>query len=118
MAETKPNQEFPKIPICMIDECADPNLIRQVYDGVWLTLCLEHTNRLVDYIGQTQQHEDYLIAHAAFRKAMSPFPSGSGMTNDAEAISENVRMEIIVRGFINEWLEGPDDAELRFRNEE
>lgn len=102
----------------MIDKCDDTNLIRQTYDSVWLCLCLEHSNRVVDYIGQTQQHEEYLIANSAFMKAMSPFPSTSGMTNDADAISENVRLEIVMRGFINEWLKNPDDVEMRFRNEE
>ncbi len=102
---------------CMIDKCEDTQLIRQIYDAVWVSLCLKHTNRLVGYIGQTQQHEEYLIAHAAYRKAMSPYPSGTGMTSDAEAISETVRLENIMRDFINGWLSDPSGTERDFFND-
>ncbi len=119
MGKDKPENPSaaPKPHRCQIDQCPDTNLIQQNYDGVFLLLCRDHMNRLIAYIGQTQQHEDYLIAHAAFRKAMSPYPSTTGAENDADVISENIRLENIVRCFINEWLANPDAVELKFRNE-
>lgn len=102
---------------CQIHQCPNTDLIQQKYDAVFLLLCRDHMNRLIAYLGHTQQHEDFLIAHSAFQKAMSPWPSTSGMGNDADAISENIRLENIVRGFINEWLANPDATELKFRNE-
>ncbi len=104
-------------PVCMIEKCEDTHLIRQQYDAVWVSLCFEHTNRLVNYIAHTQQHEEYLIAVAAYRKAMSPFPSGTGMTGDADAISENIRLENIMRDFINGWLTDPSGTERDFFND-
>ena len=104
-------------PVCMIDKCEDTHLIRQIYDAVWVALCLEHTNRLVNYIARTQQHEEYLIAHASYLKAMSPYPSGTGMTGDADAISESIRLENIMRDFINGWLADPSGTERDFFND-
>ena len=80
-------------------------------DSVWLVLCREHQNRLRAFLGYTQEHEDYLVSYAEYRRTMSGFPHSSGMSDDRDAVSEHISLENRMRTIIKNWLSDPDEAE-------
>ncbi len=96
---------------CQIKDCKSRELIRSAVDGVWLVLCREHQNRLQAFLGYTQEHEDYLVAFAEYRRTMSGYPQSSGMSDDRDSVSGYIGIENRMRSIIENWLLDPDEAE-------
>ena len=96
---------------CLIKECKSSELIRSNVDSVWLVLCREHQNRLHAFLGYTQEHEDFLVSFAEYRRTMSGYPQSSGMSDDRDTVSGHIGIENRMRVIIEGWLRDPDEAE-------
>jgi hypothetical protein len=96
---------------CDIKGCESKELIRTMVHVVWVCMCRTHMNRLAKYLGSLQEHQDHLVNVAAYKRAMSGYPSASGMSSDEEVMSNFLTTENKIRNIIEAWVSDPDEAE-------